>query len=186
MDTKTLKTIDACQQKVTELVIAISQNTPPGEAPDISPVAGEVAAVYVRMGDLLFAANDSQNTATCYATAQQLDPTLTATEDWQRKYKTFLAALLKQNPMDTALLKLLGETNRNLRDFDAALTLAAKARRAEGLFGEPIFVQADYWHNGEVSGYPGARGRLLRRLCVGQQGCRPVPGGRLRGRSELP
>jgi len=42
------------------------------------------------------------------------------------------------------------------------LTLAAKAMLAEGLFGEPIFVQADYWHNGEVSGYPGAAGRLWR------------------------
>src|SRR6187200_3018163 len=27
------------------------------------------------------------------------------------------------------------------------LTLAAKAMQAEGLFGEPIYVQADYWHN---------------------------------------
>ena len=42
------------------------------------------------------------------------------------------------------------------------LTLAAKAMQAEGLFGEPIYVQADYWHNGEVSGYPGAKGRLQR------------------------
>ena len=42
------------------------------------------------------------------------------------------------------------------------LVLAAKAMLAEGLFGEPIFVQTDYWHNGEVSGYPGAKGRLRR------------------------
>ncbi|MFN8635334.1 MAG: Gfo/Idh/MocA family oxidoreductase [Chloroflexota bacterium] len=42
------------------------------------------------------------------------------------------------------------------------LTLAAKAMLAEGLFGDPIYVQADYWHNGEVSGYPGAAGRLRR------------------------
>jgi predicted dehydrogenase len=42
------------------------------------------------------------------------------------------------------------------------LTLAAKAMLAEGLFGDPIFVQTDYWHNGEVSGYPGAAGRLWR------------------------
>jgi predicted dehydrogenase len=42
------------------------------------------------------------------------------------------------------------------------LVLAAKAMLAEGLFGEPIFVQTDYWHNGEVSGYPGAKGRLWR------------------------
>lgn len=42
------------------------------------------------------------------------------------------------------------------------LTLAAKAMLVEGLFGDPIFVQADYWHNGEVSGYPGAAGRLRR------------------------
>ncbi|MCC7372558.1 MAG: Gfo/Idh/MocA family oxidoreductase [Chloroflexi bacterium] len=42
------------------------------------------------------------------------------------------------------------------------LTLAARAMLAEGLFGDPIFVQADYWHNGEVSGYPGAKGRLQR------------------------
>lgn len=42
------------------------------------------------------------------------------------------------------------------------LTLAAKAMQAEGLFGDPIYVQADYWHNSEVSGYPGAQGRLWR------------------------
>jgi predicted dehydrogenase len=42
------------------------------------------------------------------------------------------------------------------------LVLAAKAMLAEGLFGDLIYVQADYWHNGEVSGYPGAAGRLWR------------------------
>ena len=42
------------------------------------------------------------------------------------------------------------------------LVLAAKAMLAEGLFGELIYLQTDYWHNGEVSGYPGAVGRLWR------------------------
>ena len=42
------------------------------------------------------------------------------------------------------------------------LVQAAKAMLAEGLFGEPIYVQADYWHNPEQSGYPGAAGRLQR------------------------
>jgi predicted dehydrogenase len=42
------------------------------------------------------------------------------------------------------------------------LTLAAKALLAAGLFGDLIYVQTDYWHNGEVSGYPGAKGRLWR------------------------
>ena len=40
--------------------------------------------------------------------------------------------------------------------------LAAKAMRDEGFFGEPIYVQADYWHSPEQSGYPGAAGRLRR------------------------
>ena len=42
------------------------------------------------------------------------------------------------------------------------LVLAAKAMLAEGLFGDLIYLQTDYWHNGEVSGYPGAAGRLWR------------------------
>ncbi len=42
------------------------------------------------------------------------------------------------------------------------LTVAAKAMLDEGLFGAPIFIQTDYWHNGEVSGYPNAVGRLFR------------------------
>jgi predicted dehydrogenase len=42
------------------------------------------------------------------------------------------------------------------------LVQAAKAMLGEGLFGEPIYVQADYWHNAEQSGYPGAAGRLQR------------------------
>lgn len=42
------------------------------------------------------------------------------------------------------------------------LTLAAKAMLAEGLLGDPIYIQTDYWHNGEVSGYPRAAGRLYR------------------------
>jgi len=42
------------------------------------------------------------------------------------------------------------------------LVQAALALRDAGLFGEPIFVQADYWHNSEQSGYPGPPGRLLR------------------------
>ena len=42
------------------------------------------------------------------------------------------------------------------------LVRAAKAMLAQGLFGELIYVQADYWHNAEQSGYPGAAGRLRR------------------------
>ncbi len=42
------------------------------------------------------------------------------------------------------------------------LVQAAKAMLAEGLFGEPIYVQADYWHNPEQSGYPGATDHLRR------------------------
>jgi predicted dehydrogenase len=42
------------------------------------------------------------------------------------------------------------------------LVLAAKAMLAEGLFGDLIYLQTDYWHNGEVSGYPGSAGRLWR------------------------
>ncbi|MDP8923608.1 MAG: Gfo/Idh/MocA family oxidoreductase [Chloroflexota bacterium] len=42
------------------------------------------------------------------------------------------------------------------------LIQAAKAMLAEGLFGEPVYVETDYWHNPEQSGYPGAAGRLRR------------------------
>lgn len=38
----------------------------------------------------------------------------------------------------------------------------AKALRDQGMFGELIYLQADYWHNAEQSGYPGAAGRLQR------------------------
>lgn len=42
------------------------------------------------------------------------------------------------------------------------LVEAAKAMLAEGLFGDLIYVQTDYWHNAEQSGYPGAKGRRWR------------------------
>jgi predicted dehydrogenase len=38
----------------------------------------------------------------------------------------------------------------------------AKAMVADGMFGELIYIQTDYWHNPEQSGYPGAKGRLWR------------------------
>src|SRR5262249_16232553 len=37
---------------------------------------------------------------------------------------------------------------------------AAKALIAEGLLGEILFVQTDYWHNPEQSGYPGSENHL--------------------------
>lgn len=38
----------------------------------------------------------------------------------------------------------------------------AKALATDGAFGQLLYVQTDYWHNAEQSGYPGARGRMLR------------------------
>ncbi len=42
------------------------------------------------------------------------------------------------------------------------LVQAARALVAEGMLGDLIYVQTDYWHNPEQSGYPGAKGRLWR------------------------
>jgi predicted dehydrogenase len=40
------------------------------------------------------------------------------------------------------------------------LVTTAKALLADGALGRPLYVQTDYWHNGEQGGYPGAKGRL--------------------------
>ncbi len=42
------------------------------------------------------------------------------------------------------------------------LVATAKALLDDGALGRLLYVQADYWHNAEQSGYPGAQGRLLR------------------------
>ncbi len=147
MDTNALKTIDACQQKLAELVQSISQNTPEGETPDVTPVAQELSAVYVRMGDLLLAANDFENTANCYAAAQQIDPALTDTTSWQQKNKAFLTALLAQNPMDTALLKLLGETHRRLQEYDEALNCFKRARQLDPKDADTLWAIATVQQN---------------------------------------
>ncbi len=39
-------------------------------------------------------------------------------------------------------------------------TLATKAMIAEGLLGDVLYVQTDYWHNPEQSGYPGSENHL--------------------------
>ena len=69
-------------------------------------------------------------------------------------------------------------TLADLRAMDAAVTTAgvrsvvgfvlrwnplvttAKALLDDGAFGQPLYIQTDYWHNGEQGGYPGAKGRL--------------------------
>lgn len=68
----------------------------------------------------------------------------------------------------------------DLRAMDAAVTAAgvhttvgfvlrwnplvttAKALLDDGALGDLLYVQTDYWHNGEQGGYPGAKGRLPR------------------------
>ena len=42
------------------------------------------------------------------------------------------------------------------------LVQTAKALLDDGALGQLLYVQADYWHNSEQSGYPGAKGRLRR------------------------
>jgi predicted dehydrogenase len=42
------------------------------------------------------------------------------------------------------------------------LVRTARAMIDDGTFGDLIYVQTDYWHNAEQSGYPGAKGRLFR------------------------
>jgi predicted dehydrogenase len=42
------------------------------------------------------------------------------------------------------------------------LVLTARSLTDAGMFGELLYVQTDYWHNPEQSGYPGARGHLQR------------------------
>lgn len=41
-------------------------------------------------------------------------------------------------------------------------TLATKALIEQGMLGDVLYVQTDYWHNPEQSGYPGAEGHLQR------------------------
>lgn len=41
--------------------------------------------------------------------------------------------------------------------------LALISLREEGMFGDLLFVQADYWHNPEQSGYPGSHDYLRRK-----------------------
>lgn len=40
------------------------------------------------------------------------------------------------------------------------LVVTAKALLDDGAFGRPLYVQTDYWHNGEQGGYPGAAARF--------------------------
>jgi predicted dehydrogenase len=40
------------------------------------------------------------------------------------------------------------------------LVTTAKSLLDDGALGQPLYVQTDYWHNGEQGGYPGAKGRL--------------------------
>ena len=40
------------------------------------------------------------------------------------------------------------------------LVTTAKALLDDGAFGQPLYVQTDYWHNGEQGGYPGAKERF--------------------------
>lgn len=42
------------------------------------------------------------------------------------------------------------------------LVATAKALLDDGALGRLLYVQTDYWHNAEQSGYPGAKGRLQR------------------------
>lgn len=42
------------------------------------------------------------------------------------------------------------------------LVLTARSLSADGMFGQLLHVQTDYWHNPEQSGYPGAAGHLQR------------------------
>ncbi|MCC6944553.1 MAG: Gfo/Idh/MocA family oxidoreductase [Thermomicrobiales bacterium] len=44
-------------------------------------------------------------------------------------------------------------------------TLATKALIAEGMMGDVLYVQTDYWHNPEQSGYPGAENHLQHMDC---------------------
>jgi predicted dehydrogenase len=42
------------------------------------------------------------------------------------------------------------------------LVRTARALIADGVLGEVLYIQTDYWHNPEQSGYPGAAGHLQR------------------------
>jgi predicted dehydrogenase len=42
------------------------------------------------------------------------------------------------------------------------LVETAIAMIRDGMFGQPLFVQTDYWHNPEQSGYPGSEDHLMK------------------------
>lgn len=106
-----------------------------------------------------------------------LDALSICTPHARHAQETILAA---QAGKHVLIEKPVATTLEDLRAMDAAVTeagvrtvvsfvlrwiplvQAAKALLAEGLLGELIYLQADYWHNPEQSGYPGAAGRLWR------------------------
>ena len=50
------------------------------------------------------------------------------------------------------------------------MVVAAKALRDEGLLGEVLYVQTDYWHNPEQSGYPGSEDHVHHMDCSAMLG----------------
>ena len=118
-------TFEACQRRISELVALATQG---GDATvDAVLITKELAQIYIKMGDMLLAGNDLENAAVCYATVLQLDPTLSETNKWLYKYKTFLEAVLLRNPNDAAVLNLLGDTAHMLKEYDYALDCFQRA-----------------------------------------------------------
>ncbi len=139
--TDKFETIEDCQRRVLELVeIARQGGTSEGDAPDASPVAQEIAHIYIRMGDLLFAEKNLEGTATCYATALQLEPTLSSTDIWLKKYKTFLTEMLQHSPHDINILKLLGDTVRKLGEKSLALDYFQRAFEIDPADGDSLWT----------------------------------------------
>jgi predicted dehydrogenase len=146
-------------------VVAIGSRTKEGAASKARQLGLDPAelGIYDRVEDLL-AHPGLDALSICTPHARHAQETIAAAQAGKHVLieKPVATSLADLRAMDAAVAAAGVKTVAGFVLRWNPLTLAAKAMLAEGLFGDPIYVQADYWHNGEVSGYPGAKGRLWR------------------------
>lgn len=145
-----LDTLEACQRRLMELIESARQKgAPPDEPINIEPVAKDLAQVYLRMGDLLLEGKDFENAAQCYAAVSQMNPQVFTTDAGLLKYKEFLTALLTQQQNDINLLKLLGDTRRKLKEYDASIECFKRAAALDPADSDSLYSIASIQANME-------------------------------------
>jgi predicted dehydrogenase len=146
-------------------VVAIGSRTKEGAAAKARQVGLDLSeiGIYDEIDDLL-AHPGLDALSICTPHARHAQETITAARAGKHVLieKPVATTLEELHAMDAAVREAGVRTVAGFVLRWNPLTLAAKAMLAQGLFGDPIYVQTDYWHNSEVSGYPGAAGRLWR------------------------